>query len=98
MMLWLWEGSLKTTVLPRKRVMRGEFNTGHERRTVFLRTSPGNFFRRTECRQFAVAGVTPQNTQFTAKFNHAVALTPQKSAAIISVSVCSAEVCLGFYV
>lgn len=30
MMLWLWEGPLKTipfTVLPRKRVMRGEFNT-----------------------------------------------------------------------
>jgi hypothetical protein len=45
-MLLLWEGPLKTnpvTVLPRKRVVRGEFNTGHERRTVFFRTIPRNF-------------------------------------------------------
>ena len=42
--------------------------------------------------------LTSQNTQFTAKFNYSVALTPPRSAAIISVSVRSAEVRLGLYV
>jgi len=44
-MMLLVGGTVKTirpTVLPRKRVMRGEFNTSNERRTVFFRTTDEN--------------------------------------------------------
>ncbi len=99
MMLDYGRDRLKTipsTVLPRIRFIRVEFNTGDECRTVFLRTK-----QRICQTNFVSAGrtgwsrkVNYQNTQVTPGF----ALTPLRSVAIISVSVRSAELRLELYV
>ena len=102
MLFWLWEGQpskLFRPVLPRKRVFVLNLTHAAGLRTVFFRTK-GNFQGPP-----AVASSSkpahfkePPKTQNLIIDNNLSALTPPRSAAIISVSVCSAELRLVLYV